>query len=75
MAAMRIGRTVEAKGSASGKVTLGDLRAFIAEMDQAGAADTTPVKATVTFGGALKSLKATAVRFGDDVKGASRGEA
>jgi hypothetical protein len=47
------------------KLTLGDLRSFVGEMDHAGAADTTPVRGRVTFGGWLKEIKATAVRFGD----------
>ena len=64
---MRIGRTVEAKGSADGKMTLADLKEFVAEMDQAGAANTTPIEATTTWRCALKSLKATAIRFGDGI--------
>ena len=67
MPGMRIGRTVEAKGSAEGKMTLGDLKEFVAEMDQAGAANSTPIEATVMWRGALKSLKATAIRFGDGI--------
>jgi hypothetical protein len=59
-----IGRTVTAK--AQGKVmTLGELRAFVAELDQAGAAETTPIKAHLNWGSGLKSLEAAAVRFGD----------
>jgi hypothetical protein len=63
-AQVSIGRTVEAKAQ-DGTVTLEELRAFIGELDQAGAAESTPVKAPVRFGGGIKSLKATAVRLGD----------
>ena len=58
-------RTRSMKAPKGGKLTLGDLRSFVGEMDQAGAADTTPVGATVSFGGWLRELKATAERFGD----------
>jgi hypothetical protein len=61
---MATDRTVTVN-AADGKLTLGELRSFIGEMDQAGAADTTPVQGRVTFGGWLKEIKATAVRFGD----------
>jgi hypothetical protein len=54
--------TVKAQG---GTVTLGEHRAFIAELDQAGAAESTPISATVRFGGGIKTLKATVIRFGD----------
>ena len=47
------------------RMTLGEIRSFVAEMDQAGAADTTQIGARVNFGGWLRELKATAVRFGD----------
>jgi hypothetical protein len=59
-----IGRTVEVKAQ-EGPLTLAELRAFIAELDQAGAAETTTIAATVRFGGGIKTLKATAQRFGD----------
>lgn len=58
-------RTVTAHAGDGKKMTLGELRAFIAEMDQAGAADTTPVTARVAWVGWVKQLKATAIRFGD----------
>lgn len=64
---MATDRTVTATASADDKrMTLGELRSFIGEMDQAGAAESTPVSARVTFGGWLRELKATAQRFGDD---------
>jgi len=65
---MSVDRTVEIK-AADGRITLGELREFIAGLDHAGAADSTVIGARVTMGGALKSLKATAVRFGDGVLG------
>lgn len=65
MPASRINREVTAAAQDGKRMTLGDLRAFVAEMDQAGAADTTRVSGRVTFGGWVKELKATAVRFGD----------
>lgn len=66
---MSISRDVEAKaGGADGKMTLAELREFVAGLDQAGAAEATLISARVTFGGALKSVKATAVRFGDPVQ-------
>lgn len=55
---MSTSRTVEAK-AADGTMTLAELRAFIAELDDARAAESTPVSATVRFGGGLKGLKAT----------------
>ena len=61
---MSVSRHVEANAE-NGKMTLGDLRQFVAELDQAGAADTTVIRARVTFGGVLKSVAADAVRFGD----------
>lgn len=61
---MGIKRQVEAV-DAGKHMTFADLREFVAEMEQAGAADTTVVKARVNFGGTLKSLTADAVRFGD----------
>lgn len=63
---MSIGREVTVKAQ-DGTVTLGELRAFVAELDQAGATENTPVSATVRIGGGIKTLKATAVRFGDPV--------
>jgi hypothetical protein len=65
MPASRINRAVTATAGDGSRMTLGDLRAFIAELDQAGAAETTPVSGRVSFGGYVKELKATAVRFGD----------
>lgn len=59
-------RTRTMKAAKGEKLTLGDLRSFVGEMDQAGAADSTPVSARASFGGWLQELKATAVRFGDD---------
>ena len=62
----RIDRSVTANADAADKkMTLGELKAFIEEMGRAGAAETTPVAARVTFGGWLKQLRATAIRFGD----------
>jgi hypothetical protein len=58
-------RTVEAKAPKGGHLTLGDLKGFAATLEQAGAADTTSIDGSVTFGGHLKALKASAVRFGD----------
>jgi hypothetical protein len=62
---MATDRTVTAKPSGGKRMTLGDLRAFLTEMDQAGAADTTLFTARVSVRGWVKELKATAVRFGD----------
>jgi hypothetical protein len=60
---MTIGMTVEGKRSAgAAAMTLADLRQFVAELDQADAASDTPIEASVTWGGQLKSVKATAVR-------------
>jgi hypothetical protein len=59
-----IGRTVEAKAK-DGTLTLGEMRAFVAEMDEAGAAETTKIEGAARFRGGIKSLKATAERFGD----------
>lgn len=63
---MRIDRHVEVKAQ-DGTLTLGELRAFVAELDEAGAAETTTIDGTVRVRGGVKSLKATAVRFGDDL--------
>jgi hypothetical protein len=46
-------------------MTLAELRVFITEMDQAGAAENTPVGARVSWGGGLKRITASARRFGD----------
>lgn len=59
-------RTVTAKGAAK-RMTLGELRQFIDALDHAGAADSTPIGAKVTWGGGLQQIQATAVRFGDEV--------
>jgi hypothetical protein len=59
-----IGRTVEVKAK-DGTLTLGELRAFVAELDQAGAAEITKIEGTVRFRGGVKSLKAAAERFDD----------
>jgi hypothetical protein len=61
-------RTVTATALDGRRMTLAELRAFVAEMDQAGAAETTPVGARVSWGGGLKELKASAARFGDPEK-------
>lgn len=54
--------------STTGKaLTLGELREFVAALDHAGAANTTPIKAIVRWGGGLKKLSATAQRFGDGI--------
>lgn len=59
----RTDRTVTTRAEAK-RMTLGELRSFVKEMDEAGAADSTGVDARVNFGGGLKELKATAERFG-----------
>lgn len=64
----RVDRLVSVKGSS---LTLADVRAFVAEMDAAGAADSTPVDGAVTLRGRLKELRARAARFGDDDRHAS----
>jgi hypothetical protein len=61
---MSIGRTVQATAK-DRALTLGELREFIGELDHAGAAETTPIEARVTMRGGIKSMMATAVRFGD----------
>lgn len=61
---MSIGRDVEATAEA-GKMTLGELREFIGALDHAGAADSTVISGRVNWGGAIKSLKASAGRLGD----------
>lgn len=65
MPTSRINRNVSAAAEDGKRMTLADLRAFVAEMDQAGAAEETPVSARIAWGGWVKELKATAVRFGD----------
>lgn len=68
---MSTSRDVTVKAQ-NGTVTLGELKAFVAELDHAGAVNTTPISATVRFGGGIKTLKATAIRFGDPVKEGER---
>jgi hypothetical protein len=58
-----IDRDVEAKAD-TGKMTLGELREFVSALDRAGAATSTVISGRVNWGGTVKSLKATAVRFG-----------
>lgn len=53
---MTTSRTVEVK--TPGTMTLADLRAFLAEMDDAKAPDSNLISGTVRFGGGLKGLKA-----------------
>jgi hypothetical protein len=60
-------RQVETKASAK-ELTLGELREFIASLDQAGAANTTPIRGRANWNGTLKSVRATAVRFGDPAR-------
>ncbi len=55
---MSVSRTIEAKAG-NGKMTFGELSAFVAEMEAAGAAESTQVGATATMGGWLKAIKAT----------------
>lgn len=64
---MRVGRRVEVQAEGERRqLTLGEVRAFVAEMDQAGAADSTVVCGRLNWRGqSLRSLWATAVRFGD----------
>ncbi len=57
-------RTVTARGAAK-QMTLGELRQFVAGLDDAEAAESTPIRAKVTWGGGLQEIQATAVRFGD----------
>ena len=68
---MSIGRDVTVKAQV-GTVTLGELRAFIGELDQAGAAESTRIEGQVRIGGGVKSLKAAVVRFGDPVPESER---
>jgi hypothetical protein len=68
---MTTSRTVTAK-AASGTLTLSELRAFLAELDHAGAGEDTPVSGTMRFGGGVKSLKAVAERSPEPA--ASQGE-
>lgn len=60
----RVGRHVEAEAE-TGEFTLAELRQFVAELDAAGAAGTTAIRAVTGWTGKLRKLKATAVRFGD----------
>ncbi len=50
-------RTVSVHG-ANGQITVGQLKAFIMGAEKMGISDDAVVKATVTFGGKLKSLEA-----------------
>lgn len=58
-------RAVEARAAKGKSLTLGDLREFVQVLDDAGAANSTPIDGACTIGGHLKALKASAVRFGD----------
>jgi hypothetical protein len=58
-------RDVKVQPDAGRELTLGDLREFIAALELAGAADSTPVRGTVTWRGKLSDLHATAIRLGD----------
>lgn len=62
MTVSRINRSVTATAGDGKRMTLGELRAFVTEMDQAGAADIT---VRIAWGGGLKELRATAARFGE----------
>ncbi len=61
---MSVGRIVQAKAQ-DGTLTLAEMRAFVAELDLAGAAETTTIQGAVRFGGGIKTLEAVAQRFGD----------
>lgn len=52
----------EKKGS---PFTLGDLRKFIAEMDDCGAAEISEISAKLGWLGTIVRLESTVVRFGD----------
>jgi hypothetical protein len=51
--------TVTAKAPASGKMTVDDLREFLAELDKAGANGGTRLTARVSFGGWVKQMSVT----------------
>lgn len=51
-------RTIEATPADKSGMTVNELRQFVLECDEAGTPGDTRVKAQVTFGGGLKSLKA-----------------
>lgn len=59
-------RLVEVNAGKGGQLTLADLRQFVREMDEAGAAEGTPITGRTDFRGRQQSLKASAVRFGDE---------
>ena len=58
-------RVVEARAAKGEQLTLGDLREFVATLEKAGAADSTPILALAGWRGRLRNLKASAVRPGD----------
>lgn len=64
---MSIDRNVGVKAAKDGKLTLGELRQFVAELDEAGAAESTLISGRVGWHGTVKSLSAVAIRFGDSV--------
>lgn len=62
---MTTSRTIDGAAADKNGMTLAELRQFITECDKSGAAEITRIKATTTWGGHLKTLRAVAVRFGD----------
>ena len=66
---MSIDRNVGVKAADGCKLTLGELRQFVTELDEAGAAESTTISGRVGWRGSVKALSAVAVRFGDPVPG------
>jgi len=52
-------KTITAKARASGKMTAGDLREFLDELEKSGGGPGVTVSARVSFGGWIKSVTAT----------------
>jgi hypothetical protein len=52
-------KTITAKARASGKMTVDDLREFLAELEKSGGTGGVFVSARVSFGGWIKSVTAT----------------
>lgn len=58
-------RHVEATAGKGEQLTKADLRAFLQSLDDAGAAESTPISGRVSPRGKLRQLSASAIRFGD----------
>lgn len=64
---MTTSTTIDWAATDKGGMTLGELRQFVVECEEAGAVESTRIEATTTWGGKLKTVSVVVVRFSDGV--------